>query len=285
MNARKLIWLAGLVPAVLAAAGCAGPQGGHGLAAKSASNYRPAAPADRQALARQYDQHRDDAQFQQAEALWQRNDIHGCRRMLEEIAARNPRHRGAHLRLAELYLFVNQSAKALELMQRFCQQHRDDAEGHHLLGLCHEARGNDAAALAAFERAVQGDPEEALYRTSLEISLESQGRSTKIAAKRLPTEQRATNESGEAQAWATAEAGDDASQAGEGGGESDRHVRPAYQLESDDGRPVADTKALIIRSAAENETPDLREAPRATSPDKPQARPSGLGEATASDQK
>src|SRR5262249_49313263 len=60
---------------------------------------------------------------------------------------------------------------ALELLQRFCRVHRDDAEAHHLLGVSYEAMGQTDRALAAYDVAISLDPDDSLVRTSLENAL------------------------------------------------------------------------------------------------------------------
>jgi tetratricopeptide (TPR) repeat protein len=182
-TAHQLLRLAAaLVPLTLFSLGCAAMQHGPTVLSRYPS-HPPAASRsvprpDEYASAQQYDERRDEMQFQLAEARWRRNDMAACQQSLEEIVARNPEHRGAHLRLAELCLLKNKPAKALPLLQRFCREHRDDAEAHHLLGLAFEALGKQEQSVAAYQRAVKLDPEEVLYRTSLETALAGRGKET-----------------------------------------------------------------------------------------------------------
>src|SRR5262249_14862815 len=118
-----------------------------------------------------FDERRDDMQFELAEARWRRNELPICQQMLEEVVARSPAHRLANLRLAELYLSVNQPPRALGLLQRFFRAHRDDADAHHLLSVSYEALGQADRALAAYDVAASLDPEDPLVRTSLENAL------------------------------------------------------------------------------------------------------------------
>jgi tetratricopeptide (TPR) repeat protein len=159
---RKTIWLL-----VLAMVGCAAPTG-----SKLSRRLDPQKPRADQAqplaAASDMDPRRDEMQFQLAEARWRRNDLAACQQSLEEIVSRNPGHRGAHLRLAELYLLRNQSYQALSLMRRFCRTNREDAEAHHLLGLAYEAIGQNDRALAAYDVAASLDPEDPILRRSLE---------------------------------------------------------------------------------------------------------------------
>src|SRR5262245_12178432 len=147
--------------------GCAAPSG----RVSKCICPRPSPDAARPAATAHFDERRDDMQFELAEARWRRNELPICQQMLEEVVARNPAHRLANLRLAELYLSANQPRQALGLMQRFCRAHRDDAEAHHLLGVSYEAMGQADRALAAYDVAVSLDPDDPLVRTSLENAL------------------------------------------------------------------------------------------------------------------
>jgi tetratricopeptide (TPR) repeat protein len=148
-----------------AIAGCAAPGraiGRHGSEALAAKGVQPVAAAS------VFDERREEMQFQLAEARWRRNEVEACRATLEEIVAHNPSHRGAHLRLAELYLLRHQPCLALSLMQRFCRAHESDAAAHHLLGLAYDALGHANRALAAYDMAAELDPTDPILRTSLE---------------------------------------------------------------------------------------------------------------------
>jgi tetratricopeptide (TPR) repeat protein len=110
-------------------------------------------------------------QFQLAEARWRRNEVEPCRATLEEIVANNASHRGAHLRLAEVYLLRNQPHQALSLLRRFCRTNSEDADAHHLLGMSYEALGQGDRALAAYDMAAELDPSDPILLTSLENAL------------------------------------------------------------------------------------------------------------------
>ncbi len=153
----------------LAIVGCATPGG-----SRWAHRANPQGPAEQGrplAATSGYDQHSDEMQFQLAEARWRRNESQPCQQALEEVVARNPSHRGAHLRLAELYLLKNQPNRCCRLMRSYCRTHRQDAEAHHLLGLAYESVGHGDQALASYDVAASLDPEDPIVRHSLQYAV------------------------------------------------------------------------------------------------------------------
>jgi len=155
---------------VLGCVGCAAPSsrgGSRAVALPDVSAAEQHSAAD-SALAAE---RRAEMQFQLAEARWRRNEVAACQALLEEVVQRDPYHRGANLRLAEVYLLRKQPFQALSLMQKFCRAQRQDGPAHHLLGLAYEACGQYDRALAAYEMATELDPEDSIIHTSLERAL------------------------------------------------------------------------------------------------------------------
>ncbi len=146
-NRRTLAILS--IPIVVSAMGCSTVS----LLQRFVSDRLPGQRPDHR-LAATAERERSQAQFELAEASWRRNDVAGCRRILEEIVSRDPGHRGANLRLAELHLLKKKPQQAVARLKKYCHHHKRDAEAIHLLGLLHEANGNMDLAMACYGRSM-----------------------------------------------------------------------------------------------------------------------------------
>jgi Tfp pilus assembly protein PilF len=154
---------AAMVFATLAlAAGCAGLR----LPAGPIQDVSVAMRQRKEKAVLEFEQKRDNAEFQAALGRWRHGDVAGCRESLTNVLKRTPNHRDAGLLLAELHLADQQPEAACRQAESVLAAHPDDAEAHHILGLALEAAGQTDQAKAHFEKAVQLDPKNETYALS-----------------------------------------------------------------------------------------------------------------------
>ena len=148
----------------------------------SLKNPLPSAPdihAKRQeqheAAVRQFEQRRNDAQYQAAMACWRTGDTQGCQRGLEELVRRSPDHLDSRLALADLCLCLDDLQQAKLHAQHALSLAPRDARVYHALGQALEALKEIDAACAQYQRAVELDSQNEIYRLSLENLLDPAG--------------------------------------------------------------------------------------------------------------
>ena len=113
MNVRIIIFNGAWLLSAVALVGCATPSKLQQAFSRNTSDDIGQARVNRkEKLAHDFDHTRDDAQFDAAASSWERGDLEGCRRILEQLLDRNPNHPRARLMLADWYLF-NGQARAL----------------------------------------------------------------------------------------------------------------------------------------------------------------------------
>lgn len=114
----------------------------------------------------EYEQQRNDAQFQAALAAWQQGNDRGSREMLEKLFERAPDHRPAGLLLVQLYLLDEDISLARATIDTLAKKYPDDARVVHAHGLVAEAEGDHPKARRAYERALELDPHNETYVAS-----------------------------------------------------------------------------------------------------------------------
>jgi Flp pilus assembly protein TadD len=124
-------------------------------------------------ITRDFEARRDMAQHQAAITRLRHNDVATARAMLETILARNPEYLPSRLALAELLLDANQPEEALQHAQFVVERAPRDGAARHVEGLIFETLGRSDEALASFQQAVDGAPDNELYRLSFETSAEA----------------------------------------------------------------------------------------------------------------
>ncbi len=104
-STRRLI--VNLLPAALMAIGLSGCAGWDTIKQATVRNKAPDVGPVREdrktALAKDFDQQRNDAQYEAALSCWQRSDIKTCNQLLTSLLDRNPNDRRARLLLADVY--------------------------------------------------------------------------------------------------------------------------------------------------------------------------------------
>jgi protein O-GlcNAc transferase len=124
-------------------------------------------------ITRDFEARRNHAQHQAAITRLRHNDVATARGMLETILARDPEYLPSRLALAELLLDANQLDEALQHAQFVVKRAPQDGAARHVEGLILEMLGRTDEALASFQQAVDGDPNNELYRLSFETSAEA----------------------------------------------------------------------------------------------------------------
>ena len=146
-------------------------------------SQQPGNDAEQRAAVELFDRRRDEVQFAAAQSRWSKGDLHGCRTAVEQLLARNPRHRDARLLLAEVCLAEENPGLGLETVRSVVSEHPDDALAQHLLGTLLDATGREAEALTHLERAALLAPRNELFSLSHQAALAV--RTDKAAAGRI----------------------------------------------------------------------------------------------------
>jgi len=122
---------------------------------------------------REFEQHRDFAEYQAALHYWERGDEQDCRRQLDQLLQRNPDYVPARLLQAEVCLAQQRYAEALEEAQGVVDNQPQNAEAHHMMGLVLDAQGRFAEALEHYRRAATLEPDNELYRLGYALAWQS----------------------------------------------------------------------------------------------------------------
>ncbi len=135
------------------AAGCAGLRVPDSM---TKGDITPKRKQRQSEMSRHFQEQRDAAEFESAQAQWlQQRDPKGCRETLERLLARNPKHRNAHLLLAELCLSQNDPVAANRHAKSALDLYPNDAEVQYTMGLTLDAQGKTSDALSYYERAAR----------------------------------------------------------------------------------------------------------------------------------
>ena len=141
----------------------------------SAPDIRAKRQEQHEEAVRQFEQRRNDAQLQAAMACWRMGDTEGCRRGLDELVRRSPNYLDGRLALADLCLCLEDPQQAKMHAQHALSLAPKDARACHALGQALEALRDIDAACAQFQRAVELDNQNEIYRLSLENLIDPAG--------------------------------------------------------------------------------------------------------------
>jgi tetratricopeptide (TPR) repeat protein len=127
----------------------------------------------KQEAVEQFSENRDLAEFQSAQAGWDRGDAQACEQSLRRLLQRNPTHRDARLLLAEVYLAGHRTAEAHKEIKQALQAHPNDPQVQYAMGLVLEMSNRGAEGLAYYERAAKSDPDNEVYAVGYHTALEA----------------------------------------------------------------------------------------------------------------
>jgi tetratricopeptide (TPR) repeat protein len=155
-----------------AIAGCAGGWGATNQAVKrnTANDAGPSREDRKEALARDFDKQRDDAQLDAAASCWQRGDVDGCTKLIDQLLARNSNNRRALLLLADVDLFNGRPEDAATQLQTLVATDPKDAVAQHALAQVWDACGRHEEALAHYQIANQLDPQNEEFALSYKMA-------------------------------------------------------------------------------------------------------------------
>jgi len=118
-----------------------------------------------------FDKRCDDSMFQAAIARWRDNDVGGCQSLLERLLHRNPSYLEARLMLADLFLAQGNIPGAEGQLRWIVQQHPENPQARHSLGLLLDSTDRHAEALEHLREARRLDPQNQLYAMCEEAAL------------------------------------------------------------------------------------------------------------------
>ena len=124
-----------------------------------------------EAAALRFEKNRDFAEYQAALFCQQQGNDQASIRGLVKLLKRNPDHREARLLLADLLMEQNSPAEAAENVQYLLDKNPSDAGAHHALAVLLDASGDEAGAMAHYERSAALEPESEIYRVSYQTAL------------------------------------------------------------------------------------------------------------------
>ena len=160
-----------LILALVASGGCAAwPQ-----MQAPVPDVKPARKARSAQLVKEYSQHRDEAQYQAALSAWNQGNTETCRELIDTLLERTPEHRNGRLLLIQMHLLEQELVEARTAADKLAKDFPADAEVLHEQGLVCEASGDVEQAARCYRRAVQIDPKNETYATSLAGIADSDG--------------------------------------------------------------------------------------------------------------
>ncbi|HEY2881492.1 MAG TPA: tetratricopeptide repeat protein [Pirellulales bacterium] len=175
---RRLTWLccAFALAALLSLPGCAGFGSlGQNVTRNAASDVGPPRDNRKEALTKEFDENRDEAQFQAAASAWQRGDVEGCRKLIARVLERSPNNRRARMLLADVELFDGHADLATEELSKLIAADAKDAMAHHALAEVLDVSGRRQEALVHYEAAAQLEPTNEVYTLSLQTAKDTGG--------------------------------------------------------------------------------------------------------------
>lgn len=149
--------------ALVTMCGCTGT----GLGRKS-GNVGPLRDERREQAMRQFETHRDTAQYKSAIECWRTGDRFTCEAQLKSLVARNPKHLEARQALADLAMEHGDLSAAEEQLRELLKQAPNDPQTHHSLGLLLESQEKHDEAQQHLRRAAELDPDSTLYQLCLQ---------------------------------------------------------------------------------------------------------------------
>jgi predicted Zn-dependent protease len=123
--------------------------------------------ARREQAIKQFEGHRNSAQYEAAMDRWKAGDPFTCEAQLRSIVGRDPQHLDSRRALADLAMERGDEAAAETQLREILKASPDDAPTHHSLGLLLQSTDRPEEAQKHLARAIELDPGNTLYRLSL----------------------------------------------------------------------------------------------------------------------
>ncbi len=143
-------------------------------------NFKPTVPdvkpmrkARAAQMIKEYEQHRNDAQYQAAVSAWKQGNTDSCRELIDTLLERAPQHRGGRLMLVQLEMLEQELKEARTDIDKLVKEFPDDAEVLHVKGLVCEADGELEQAEKCYRRAIEIAPGNEIFAASLECLVDA----------------------------------------------------------------------------------------------------------------
>lgn len=161
MDSRRILPCCWLLCLVLVASGCALPKPWQ---KSTGADVAPLRGTRRDQAMKQFEIHRDTAQYQAAMDRWKAGDTFTCEAELRALVGRNPQHFEARRALADLALERGDAAKAETELRELLKLAPDDAQTHHSLGLLLQSQQRETEAQEHLAKAATLAPDNMLYQ-------------------------------------------------------------------------------------------------------------------------
>ncbi|QDU94767.1 tetratricopeptide repeat protein [Lignipirellula cremea] len=136
---------------------------------------KPIDPAKRtEQVLNDFEKQRNHAQLTAAASRFDQGDAPGALSLVEDLLERKPDDPAALSLLADLCMVEGRNEEAIVHRRKLAEASPDDAEQHHQLAMLLESCDRIGEALPHFEKAVQLDPHNTLYRETRDAALENQ---------------------------------------------------------------------------------------------------------------
>ncbi len=127
----------------------------------------------KQEVARQFDQKRDQAEFEAAWSAWQRGDMAVARQSLEALLQRNPQHCDALLLMIDVCLAANRIEEALQHARAARTAFPQDARVHYAAATVLDYANRRQEALDCYQQAARLAPDNEVYAVAYHSAREA----------------------------------------------------------------------------------------------------------------
>ncbi len=161
MDSRRIVRCQWLLCLVVVLGGCALPKPWQ---KSTGADVAPLRGARRDQAMKQFEVHRDSAQYMAAMERWKSGDAFTCEAQLRALVGRNPQHVEARQALADLAMERGELAKAETELRELLKVVPDNAQTHHSLGLLLQSQQRETEAQEHLAKAATLAPDNMLYQ-------------------------------------------------------------------------------------------------------------------------
>lgn len=161
MDSRRIKTCHWLLCLVVVASGCSLPKPWQ---KSTGADVAPLRGTRREQALKQFEVHRDSAQYLAAMDRWKAGDTYTCEAELRSLVGRNPQHLEARQALADLALERGDAAKAEAELRELLKVAPNDAQTHHSLGLLLQSLQREPEAQEHLTKAATLAPDNMLYQ-------------------------------------------------------------------------------------------------------------------------